>query len=124
LGLYKFTKGRIRACGYAFTGAVTLLKSEPSIQVQALIAIIMTVAGFYFDISRLEWIAQTFAIGLIMSAEGLNTTCEAIADFIHPEYHDRIGHIKDIAAGAVFITAITAIIVGGIIYGPKISVLF
>ena len=59
------------------------------------------------------------AIGLVMSIEGLNTAVEKIADFIHPNYHERIGFIKDIAAGAVFFAAMTAIAIGLIIYLPK-----
>ncbi len=114
----KFVVGRLRGCGYAFKGALLLLKTEPSIQVQTGIAIIMTVLGFYFNITLTEWILQIFAIGLVMSIEGLNTTIEAIADFIHPDFHDKIGFIKDVAAGAVFIAAITAIIIGLIIYVP------
>lgn len=114
----RFILGRIRGCGYALKGALILIKTEPSIQVQAVIAIIMTALGFYMNISATEWILQTFAIGLVMSIEGLNTTVEAIADFIHPDFHNKIGFIKDIAAGAVFIAAITAVIIGGIIYIP------
>ncbi|MFD2561064.1 diacylglycerol kinase [Aquimarina rubra] len=114
----KFIIGRLRGCGYAFKGALLLLKTEPSIQVQAVIAIIMTALGFYLNITTTEWILQTFAIGLVMSIEGLNTTIEAIADFIHPDFHDKIGFIKDIAAGAVFIAAITAVVIGCLIYVP------
>ena len=55
-----------------------------------------------------------------MSIEGLNTAIEEIANFIHPEYHDKIGYIKDVAAGAVFIAAIFASVIGLIIYLPKI----
>ena len=62
---------------------------------------------------------QVFAIGLVMSVEGLNTAVEKVADFIHPEFHERIGFIKDIAAGAVFFAALTAIVIGAIIYVPK-----
>ena len=116
--ILRFITGRLRGCGYAFKGAMLLLKTEPSIQVQAGIAVIMTVAGFYFDITATEWVLQSFAIGLVMSIEGLNTTIEAIADFIHPDFHNKIGFIKDIAAGAVFIAAITAIVIGLIIYLP------
>ncbi len=78
----------------------------------------MTIAGFYFDISKTEWLFQTMAIGLVMSTEGLNTAVEKVADFIHPNYHERIGFIKDIAAGAVFFAAMTAIAIGLIIYIP------
>ncbi|TSE04744.1 MULTISPECIES: diacylglycerol kinase [Aquimarina] len=116
--MLKFIVGRLRGCGYAFKGAVLLIKTEPSIQVQVGIALLMITLGFYFDITSIEWILQIFAIGLVMSIEGLNTAIEAIADFIHPDFHNKIGLIKDIAAGAVFIAAITAVIIGAIIYVP------
>jgi diacylglycerol kinase (ATP) len=83
------------------------------------IGILMTIAGFYFSITTTEWLFQVFAIGLVMSVEGLNTAVEKVADFIHPEFHERIGFIKDIAAGAVFFAALTAIVIGAIIYVPK-----
>ena len=115
-----FIASRLKGVRYAFKGAITLLKTEPSIQVQFVIGIIMTGIGFYFNISPIEWILQVFAIGLVMSIEAVNTAIEEIADFIHPEFHNKIGLIKDIAAGAVCIAAITAIIIGLIIYIPKI----
>jgi len=114
----QFIKGRLRGFGYAFKGAMLLLKTEPSIQVQAGVAIIMIIAGFYFQITYVEWMLQIFAIGLVMSVEGLNTAAEAIADFVHPDFHDKIGFIKDVAAGAVFIAAVVAVIIGGMIYLP------
>lgn len=101
-------------------GAIKLITTEDSIKVQFSIAILMTIAGFYFAISAIEWLFQILSIGLVMSIEGLNTAIEKIADFIHPEYHERIGFIKDISAGAVFFAAITAIVIGLIIYVPKI----
>jgi len=96
-----------------------LLKNEASIQVQAGIAVLVTIAGFYFEISTNEWIVQILTIALVMGTEGLNTAVEEIADFIHPEHHSKIGYIKDVAAGAVFFTAIAAVIVACIIYIPK-----
>ncbi len=116
--LSAFVYGRLKGCKYAIKGALLLLKTEPSIQVQTVIASIMTVVGYRIGITKTEWILQVFAIGLVMSIEGLNTTAEAIADFIHPDFHDKIGFIKDVAAGAVFIAAITAVIIGCIIYVP------
>jgi diacylglycerol kinase (ATP) len=124
LSFTKFLAGRWKAMGYAFKGALILLRTEASIQVQTAIAIIITIAGFYFEITATEWIAQTLCIGLIMGLEGMNTTAEAIADFIHPDFHKKIGHIKDIAAGAVVMTAIASTIVGLIIYVPYIKALF
>ncbi len=114
-----FLAKRLKGCGYAFKGALLLLRHEASIQVQATIAVILTFAGFYFEITVTEWMMQIFAIGLVLSIEGLNTAAEEIADFVHPDFHNKIGFIKDVAAGAVFFAAITALIIGCIIYIPK-----
>lgn len=114
-----FVKGRLKSVTYAFKGALKLITTEHSVMVQFSLGIIMTIAGFYFHISHEEWLFQTLAIGLVLSVEGLNTAVEKVADFIHPNYHERIGFIKDIAAGAVFFAAITAIATGLIIYIPK-----
>ncbi len=116
-----FLGKRIRGGGYAIKGAWLLLKHEPSIQVQFVISIVVCIAGLYFDITKAEWIAQFIAIGLVMSVEGLNTAIEAIADFVHPDFHSRIGHIKDVAAGSVFIAAVIAVIIAAFIYFPYIS---
>ncbi|MFT5715741.1 diacylglycerol kinase [Flavobacterium sp. ALD4] len=115
-----FVTGRLKSVNYAVKGALKLLTTEHSIMVQFSLGVLVTIAGFYFGISATEWLFQTLAIGFVMSIEGLNTAVEKIADFIHPTYHERIGFIKDIAAGAVFFAALTAIIIGLIIYVPLI----
>ncbi len=114
-----FISGRLKSVSFALKGAAKLITTEHSIMVQSSIAVIMVFVGFYFNISTTEWLFQTLSIGLVMSVEGLNTAVEKIADFIHPDYHSKIGFIKDIAAGAVFFAAITAVIIGLIIYIPK-----
>ncbi|MAB49280.1 MULTISPECIES: diacylglycerol kinase [Winogradskyella] len=115
-----FIINRIKSVGFAFKGMLILIKTEASIKIQFFIAIVVTIAGFYFNISTTEWMFQTAMIGLVMSIEGVNTAVEYIADFIHPDHHPKIGLIKDISAGAVFIASIVAVIVAGIIYLPKI----
>ena len=115
-----FFANRIKSIGYAVRGALLLLKKEASIKVQFTLALLVTAAGFFFNISSTEWIIQLLAIGLVMSIEGMNTAVEEIADFIHPEHNNKIGLIKDIAAGSVFYASIIAIIIGLIIYLPKI----
>lgn len=111
---------RLKSIGYAFKGAFMLITTEASLKVQFVIGILVTIAGFYYELSTTEWIIQTLTIALIMSIEGLNTAIEELSDFIHPERHPKIGLIKDLAAGAVFIFAVAAVIVGIIIYVPKI----
>jgi diacylglycerol kinase (ATP) len=115
-----FVTGRFKSLGFAAKGAFKLITTEHSVMVQFSIAILLIVAGFYFEISQVEWLIQTLAIGLVLSIEGLNTAVEKVADFIHPDYHKKIGFIKDIAAGAVFFAAMTAIAIGCIIYIPKL----
>ncbi|PKA84461.1 diacylglycerol kinase (ATP) [Ulvibacter sp. MAR_2010_11] len=110
---------RLKGFGYATKGAWMLLKNEPSIQVQAFIVVGVTIAGFYFEISEIEWMFQILAIGLVMSVEGLNTAAEEMADFVHPDFHNKIGYIKDVAAGAVFFAAVAAVVIACIIYIPK-----
>ena len=115
-----FLTGRFKSILFALKGAFKLITTEHSVMVQSSIAILMIIAGFYFDISHEEWLVQTLSIGLVLGIEGINTAVEKVADFIHPEYHQRIGFIKDIAAGAVFFAALTSIAIGCQIYIPKI----
>jgi len=112
-------KDRLKAFNYAFRGFWSLISTEKSIKIQILIAVLMTAIGFFMKISAAEWMFQFVAIGLVLVAESLNTAIERMADFIHPDFHKKIGLIKDIAAGAVFFAAIIAIIIGLIIYVPK-----
>ncbi len=118
-----FIIGRLKGAKYALKGALILIKTESSIQAQLIIALLVTIAGFYFGISAQEWMLQVFAIGLLLSTEGINTAIEEIADFIHPDFHRKIGIIKDISAGAVFMAASAGVIIGLIIYIPKILAL-
>ncbi|MCR9183039.1 MAG: diacylglycerol kinase family protein [Flavobacteriaceae bacterium] len=113
-----FINNRISGIKYATRGAWLLLKKEESIQVQVFVSFVVLGAGFYFDITATEWMFQLFAIGLVLSIEGINTAIEEIANFVHPDYHYKIGLIKDISAGAVFLAAITAVSIAAIIYYP------
>lgn len=115
-----FLINRIRSVGFAVKGAVLLIRTEASIKVQVLIGVLMTAAGFFFEISNTEWILQILAIALVLGIEGLNTAVEKLADFVQPDHDPKIGFIKDVSAGAVMLVAMAACIVGLIIYVPKI----
>ncbi len=114
-----FVIGRIKSFKYALKGMWLLITTEHSIMVQMAIGLIVIVFGWWYHISATEWILQILAIGIVLVAESLNTAIEKICDFIHPDHHKRIGFIKDISAGAVSFAAISAIIIGLIIYLPK-----
>lgn len=116
-----FFIGRIKSLKFAIRGVWLLITTEHSIMVQFSIAILVTILGFVMDISAIEWMFQLLAIGMVLVAESLNTGVEKLSDFIHPDYHKRIGFIKDISAGAATFAAIIAFIIGLIIYIPKFS---
>jgi diacylglycerol kinase (ATP) len=116
-----FLKGRIRSLKFALKGMWLLISTEHSIMVQFGISIIMTIVGFIMNISAHEWMFQFLAIGLVLVAESANTAIEKLSDFVHPDFHKKIGFIKDIAAGGPAFAAIIAVIISFIIYLPKFS---
>ena len=115
-----FVVNRIKSIGFATKGLWLLARSEASVQLQLGMAILVTIAGFYFNISSTEWMFQFLAMGLIIATEGLNTAIEKLADYVQPDFEPKIGVVKDVAAGAVLIAAFSASAVGLIIYLPKI----
>ena len=114
-----FLKGRIRSLKFALRGAWLLITTEHSVMVQFGLGIFMTLLGFVMHLNTVEWMFQFLAIGLVLVAESLNTGIEKLSDFIHPDYHERIGFIKDISAGAATFAAFIAIVIGCFIYVPK-----
>ncbi len=76
--------------------------------------------GHYAEISRADWCWLILAIGLVWVAEGLNTAIELLADATIPEWHSVVGQAKDVAAGAVLLSAITAAAIGACVLGPPL----
>ena len=95
-------------------------KEEPNFRIHVVATIMVIAAGLYFKLSTTEWLAIVIVIGLVLLTELLNTAIENIADFISPERHEKIKTIKDIAAAAVLISTIVALMVGLLIFVPKI----
>ena len=115
---------RIKSFGFAFNGLKILIQEEHNARIHIIAAISVILAGFYFQLSSLEWLAIFFAIGLVISLEIINSAIENIADFISPEKNDSIKKIKDLSAAGVLISALTALTIGLIIFIPKVSALF
>ena len=120
----QFVIKRIKGIIIAISGMFFLLKNEDSIKVQSLFFLLFIFLGYYFEITKNEWIIHIILIGFILTAEALNTVAEKICDFINPKYDDRIKLIKDISAGAVSFAVISSLIVLIIIYYPYISTFF
>lgn len=113
-----FFIGRVKSVKYAFKGFYLLMTTEHSIMAQTSTFLIVALLGFYVGISKQDWINLIISAGLILSTEGMNTAVEGMADFVHKDYHPKIGYIKDIAAGAVTFSAITFFVVLLITFAP------
>jgi diacylglycerol kinase (ATP) len=110
---------RLMSFVYAFRGLWLLFRTETNAQIHLAILICVVVAGGYFDLSTLEWIALLLCFGLVIGMEALNTALEKLTDLASPQIHPLAGKAKDLAAGAVLWVAIIAILVGVIIFAPK-----
>jgi diacylglycerol kinase (ATP) len=115
---------RVRSFRYAFQGIGHLLKEQPNAIIHLVCAILVIGAGFIVHLSASEWLWIIAAIGAVFVMELVNSAFEETINLLSPEWHEKAGKIKDMAAAAVLLTAIAAIIVGTIIFVPKIINLF
>ncbi len=115
-----FIKGRIKGAYIALKGAFTFVTTEHSGMVQVSLAVLIIIAGFYYQLSPTEWMFQIIVLAMVLTAEALNTAIEGLCDFIHEDYHEKIGLIKDISAGGVWFSALAALVVTLIIFVPKL----
>ena len=111
---------RIKSFIYAFKGIATLFTSQPNARIHGIVLTLVVVAGFYFKVERTEWLAIALVSALVLSAEAMNTAIEFVVDLVSPDYHPLAEKAKDVAAAAVLLAAFGAIIVGLIIFLPKI----
>ena len=102
----------------ALNGIFYALSTQRNMRVHALMTLVVLGWGWYFSISRLEWVALILTIGMVLTAELINTALEKAVDLITLKRHPLAGLAKDLAAGAVLVTAIIAVIVGVLIFFP------
>jgi diacylglycerol kinase len=114
---------RAKSFTHAFRGIGVLVKSTHNFWIHIFVAIVVIKMGYIFKISQTEWILIVFAIGFVMVTEAINTAIEIDIDLTSPNYHPYARDTKDVAAGAVLISAMIAIIVGLIIFLPKVIAL-
>jgi diacylglycerol kinase (ATP) len=88
--------------------------------VHAFATIAVTIAGFYFGLTKSEWCWIVLAVIAVWTAEALNTAFEFLTDVASPEFHPLAGKAKDVAAGAVLIAAIGSVVIGLIVFGPYV----
>lgn len=112
---------RIKSFGFAFNGLRILFHEEHNSRIHFFASVLVVIAALLFKLNTYEWIAIIFSIGLVVTAEIINTAVENIADFLTTEQNNHIKKIKDLAAAAVLVSALTALTIGLIIFLPKIT---
>ena len=113
----------IRSFGYAIEGFRTAVATERNIKVQLLVGVLAVVAGVVLRIDALSWVLVLLCIGLVLFAELVNTSIEAIVDLATQDLHPLAKRAKDIAAASVFTLSITAAVVGIIVFARALGML-
>ena len=113
-------RDRIKSFLYAKDGLGYFLKTQHNGWIQLTAAMVVISAGFVFQVNGYEWCLLIFAIALVIVSELFNTTIECLVDLVSPQYQEKARVIKDIAAGAVLFSVIISVIIGLIIFLPKI----
>jgi len=116
--------GRIRSFRFAFNGIRVMICSQQNAWIHSLATVTVIIFGIYFGLTKSEWCWIVLAAISVWTAEALNTAFEFLTDVASPEFHPLAAKAKDVAAGAVLITAIGACLIGFLIFSPYLSGLF
>lgn len=111
---------RAKSFAHAGRGIWVFVKTTHNAWIHLVAAAVVIGLAVWFDITRVEWMMLVFACGLVLAAEAFNTAIEIDIDLTSPTFHPYAKDTKDVAAGAVLISAVTAAIVGILIFGPYI----
>lgn len=109
---------------YAINGLISAFRTEVNMWIHIIAAVLACIAGFYFDISSVEWVVIILCIVLVISFELINTAIEELCNMVEPEQHPVIKKVKDIAAAAVLVAATGTVVAALIIFLPKLISLF
>ena len=113
-------KKLIFSFGYAIKGMFLVLKGQQNMRIHLIATAVVSLAGIYLGLNAAEWSIIILTIGMVIVTEMMNTAIELLVDLVSPEYNKQAGRIKDIAAGAVLLSAIIATFVAIYIFGNKI----
>ncbi len=105
---------------YAFAGMFYVFTSQRNMRIHVIIATIAFMMATTLRVSLADWSMLVLTTTLVLFAEAINTSIESVVDLASPEHHELARVAKDVAAGAVLITAFGAVIVGLIVLGPPL----
>jgi diacylglycerol kinase len=109
---------RLRSFGHAFRGLRTLLIEQHNARIHLAATLVVLVAGFYFEVSRGDWLVLLLTIALVWLGEALNSALEYLCDAAVPERHPLIGKAKDVAAAGVLLCATIAVMIAALVFLP------
>lgn len=115
---------RLASFKYAFQGLATLCRTQPNFLIHLFVMSVAIVTAFFLKFDRIEWLILLLTITVVLVAEAFNSALELLTDLVSPNYHSLAGKSKDVAAAAVLIAAIGAVIIGCLLYVPKLLVYF
>jgi diacylglycerol kinase len=110
----------IRSFTYAWAGIRSCFRSESNFRIHIIASIAVCIFSLLFSISATEWIAVCFCMAFVMAMEMINTVVEKLCDIVQKEIHPEIKKVKDMAAGAVLVSAVFSVVIACIIFLPKI----
>lgn len=110
---------RVASFGHALRGLAVLLR-QPNARIHVLAGCLVVILGSWLQINANEWLAVILAIGAVMGAEALNTALELAVDLVQPEWHELARDAKDVAAAGVLICSLAALVVGVVVFGPRL----
>lgn len=111
---------RVMSFKYAINGILLMLKSQHNAWIHATVSVLAILFGIFFRLSSEKWCWMVVAIIAVWTAEALNTALELLADVASPEFHPLVEKAKDVAAGAVLISAVGSVAIAILILGPNI----
>lgn len=115
--------GRLRSFPHAIRGLRDLIHRQHNARIHAAATVAALALGWLSRLTRQEWGILVLAIAAVWAAEAFNTALESLADAVHPERHPLVGRAKDAAAAAVLVAAIASVIVGGLLFLPRLAAL-
>ena len=110
----------LRSFGYAFSGIAYLLRSQQNARIHAAITLVVIGLGIWLRLTGPQWAVLVLAMGLVWSAETVNTALEILVDLASPQVDPAAKSVKDLAAAAVLLAAIAAAAVGVLVMGPAL----
>jgi diacylglycerol kinase len=118
----KIIYSSVKSFYFAFSGWIYVIRTQNNFRVHIIATVVVILISALLHIEKLEWIAIILIIGMVWITEFFNTSIEVLVDLVSPDYHPLAKVCKDVAAGSVLVTALVAVLVGAIIFLPRLFV--